>query len=206
MNKADPPNPKPWEIPYSSPESSENRPHAPQKNRQFSPNRPCDDQRKSVRHRPLSQKLNNSNPKPDRHAFPQLHPWARVAAALWAVFLIGGFFIATRLEPNPAGLGTHQQLGLPPCSMQVLLGAPCPSCGMTTSFAHFVRGQFLQSAQANLAGLMLAIVCVVNIPWSGAIAFTGTYRSNYPVSELFLWTVGPITVVAVIQWLFRLGW
>lgn len=171
-----------------------------------SPNRSCDAKRKSIRHPPLSQNLLKSNPKPDRHVTSQLHPLARVASVLWVVFLIGGFYIATTLEPNPEGLGTHQQLGLPPCSMRVLLGGPCPSCGMTTSFAHFVRGQFVKSAQANPAGLLLAIVCAVNIPWAGVMAITGKYRSGYPISELFLWTVGPITVVALVQWIVRLCW
>ena len=35
-------------------------------------------------------------------------------------------------------MGTHQQLGLPPCNFVTLTGYPCPACGMTTSFALLV--------------------------------------------------------------------
>ena len=41
--------------------------------------------------------------------------------ALSAILIIGSLFvIATRLEPASQGLGTHHQLGLPPCSLRVL--------------------------------------------------------------------------------------
>jgi lysylphosphatidylglycerol synthetase-like protein (DUF2156 family) len=40
-----------------------------------------------------------------------------------------------RLDPDPAGLGTHRQLGLGGCAFLILSGMPCPMCGMTTTFA-----------------------------------------------------------------------
>ena len=44
--------------------------------------------------------------------------------------------IARALTPAPAGFGTHEQLGLPPCAFLHWTGFPCPSCGLTTCFAH----------------------------------------------------------------------
>ncbi|RMG09330.1 MAG: DUF2752 domain-containing protein [Planctomycetota bacterium] len=40
------------------------------------------------------------------------------------------------LEPDRRGVGTHEQLGLPPCGFFDLAGGPCPSCGFTTTFAY----------------------------------------------------------------------
>jgi hypothetical protein len=50
--------------------------------------------------------------------------------------LLGGFgliaLLATArwLTPDARGLGTHEQLGLPPCGFYLWYGLPCPSCGM----------------------------------------------------------------------------
>jgi hypothetical protein len=120
------------------------------------------------------------------------------------MFFIGGFFVAARLEPDLRGLGTHQQLGFPPCTVREAFGVPCPSCGMTTSFAHFVRGQFLQAAQANAAGLLLAVFCAVQIPWSLTIAITGRYGFVYSLSEILLWVLLTVTLAGLIQWAIRL--
>ncbi len=165
-------------------------------------NRSCDAGEKKLRHRPLSHNLPNSTPH--RRQTPFLRPVLCAAWGLWGMFLIGGFFVATRLQPDPSGLGTHQQLGLPPCTAREVFGVPCPSCGMTTSFAHFVRGQFLQSAQTNAAGLLLAICCAVQIPWSFKTAITGRHGFVHPLSEILVWFLISLLSVGLIQWGFRL--
>ena len=66
----------------------------------------------------------------------------RLLLVVWSVILLAGFALAARLEPDPRGFGTHQRLGLPPCTFQSMFNIPCPSCGMTTSFANVVRGRF----------------------------------------------------------------
>src|SRR5262245_30550053 len=57
--------------------------------------------------------------------------------------------LARWVTPDERGYGTHEQLGLPPCAFRVVTGLPCPSCGMTTSFAYVVRGQVLVAALTN---------------------------------------------------------
>ena len=59
--------------------------------------------------------------------------------AMVAIGLLLPLGAAVRLQPAREGLGTHQQLGLPPCTFRVLFDRPCPSCGMSTSWAHLVR-------------------------------------------------------------------
>jgi hypothetical protein len=109
-----------------------------------------------------------------------LRTWMRCLLVLMAVALIAVFGIAWWLQPyrdDGAALtsGSHQQLGLPPCTFKELTGRPCPSCGMTTSFALFVRGDLLHSMQANFAGTILAAFCLLTIPWALACAFRGQY-------------------------------
>lgn len=65
--------------------------------------------------------------------------------------------IAATLSPDTTGMGTHQQLGYPPCVWPMVTGYPCPTCGMTTAFAHAVRGRLWSAFLAQPAGLMLAI-------------------------------------------------
>lgn len=92
-----------------------------------------------------------------------------------ALVLIAGFLVALMVTPDPRGYGTHQQFGLPPCTFRLLFGIHCPGCGMTTCFAHFVRGQFVEATRASLAGVVLAATCALMIPWclySAAIART----------------------------------
>jgi hypothetical protein len=77
--------------------------------------------------------------------------------------------VAAMLEPDVRGHGTHVQLGLPPCGFLLLTGAPCPGCGLTTAFAHAIRGDLGPAAVANPFGLLLfALVCAC-VPL-GAIA------------------------------------
>lgn len=72
--------------------------------------------------------------------------------------------IARILKPSPTGLGTHEQLGLPPCFFLQLTGIPCPGCGLTTCFAHSVRLHFYQAFITQPFGLILFALTVASIP------------------------------------------
>lgn len=77
-----------------------------------------------------------------------------------ALFIVGStaYLLGTArgLQPNPTGMGTHLALGLPTCTFILKTGYPCPTCGVTTSFAYFVRGRLLASFHAQPAGFVLA--------------------------------------------------
>lgn len=68
--------------------------------------------------------------------------------------------VAVYLKPDPHGMGTHQQLGLAPCGMVIMTGYPCPTCGMTTAFAHTVRGQFFEALRSQAGGFALALLTI----------------------------------------------
>jgi hypothetical protein len=87
--------------------------------------------------------------------------WQRVLLIFTGCVLVSLLITAACLPPSANGMGTHQQLGLPPCSMVMFFDMRCPACGMTTSWAHLMRGQIVQSAHANTGGLMLALFALV---------------------------------------------
>lgn len=131
-------------------------------------------------------------------------PLGRASLLGTATLLIAGFAVARCLSPDPQGFGTHQQLGLPPCTTRMLFGFPCPGCGMTTCFAHFVRGEFVLAANANLAGVVLASVCALLIPWCIWSAFR---RRLWMVSDPVVFA-GALAIcmssLAVLLWAARL--
>jgi hypothetical protein len=97
--------------------------------------------------------------------------WVRGTLLLIAVGLIAVFGVAAWLNPYLANgearlMETHLQLGLQPCTFKKFTGIPCPSCGMTTSFALLMHGDLWNSLRANAVGTLLAIVCLAFIPWS----------------------------------------
>lgn len=145
----------------------------------------------------------SANSHPVQNAELKLPIILRILSVALCLFLIAGFTLASKLEPSPRGYGTHQQLGLPPCSIQLLFAVPCPSCGMTTSFSWFVRGEILQSANANLAGLYLATLCLLMIPSTLAISF---WNLSLPAKKTQLWVVILSCIyflIAFVQWVVR---
>jgi hypothetical protein len=121
-----------------------------------------------------------------------------------AAGLAGLLGLAKALEPDPRGFGTHVQLGLRPCAFVSLTGRLCPTCGMTTAFAWFMRGRLDRSWQANPAGCLLALLAIPLMGWLVASAVRGE-----PVGSRSL--TGPLTgllvaasVLSLACWLVRL--
>jgi len=107
-----------------------------------------------------------------------LETWHRGLLAGLLTGIVAVFCIAFWLNPygddgKPLRMGTHEQLGFPPCNFVILTGKPCPSCGMTTSFALFVRGDLVNSKQANPVGMLLAGFLILLIPWGLASLWKG---------------------------------
>ncbi len=125
-------------------------------------------------------------------------------------FMIGGLLacllmIAAWLKPDPAGMGTHTQLGLPGCSMFTFLGIRCPGCGMTTSWAYVMNGNLESAIRANLGGVLLCFIAVVASPLLLCIAFRGKPISNGWVAPLTIISLVAAIVISFIEWLFRLA-
>lgn len=81
----------------------------------------------------------------------------RLAAAIFAVLCLALLVVSSCLRPSAEGMGTHTQLGLPACGWLLATGYPCPTCGMTTSFAAAANSSILASARAQPFGTLLAV-------------------------------------------------
>jgi len=124
-----------------------------------------------------------------------------IAGGLLAALLL----TAARLTPSPYGMGTHQQLGLPPCTMIQWFGIRCPSCGMTTSWAHMVRGHILSSLRANSGGALLALAALASSPWLLLSGLRGRWLLVEPRDGVILGAGLTVVVVTIIDWTLRLS-
>ncbi len=96
-----------------------------------------------------------------------------IVLTLLALFGVALWLNPYEVDGSPRRLATHQQLGLPPCTFVAVTGQPCPACGMTTSFALLVRGDVANSLRANWVGTLLALFCLLLIPWGVASIVRG---------------------------------
>jgi hypothetical protein len=118
---------------------------------------------------------------------PRIEPvtvgaWGRILWLAICAACLSLMVIAARLIPSPTGMGTHTQLGLDQCQFALRTGLPCPSCGMTTSFAWFARGNFPASVYVQPMGALLALGTTVTF-WAGLyVVITG--RSVYRLIAL----------------------
>jgi Protein of unknown function (DUF2752) len=127
--------------------------------------------------------------------------WAMVLGAIGLTAVLG---VAHRLEPDPRGYGTHLQLGLSPCMFAQVTGYRCPSCGMTTSFAWFVRGRFDRAWRANPVGSLLAPTCALLIPWLLAGAARGRPVGCRSLESPLIGLVVATVALSLLSWTIRL--
>lgn len=98
----------------------------------------------------------------------------RIVAALVAAVCLTVLVIAAGLSPSPEGSGTHTQLGMPSCGWAVNYGRPCPTCGMTTAFAHAAHLQLWQSFKTQPMGFLLAVGTAAGFWVALYVAATGS--------------------------------
>jgi hypothetical protein len=150
-----------------------------------------------------------SFPQPERPA-PVLPGWVRGTLVLLAGGLMAVFAIALWLRPydtegRPLRMETHRQLGLAPCTFYTLTGLPCPSCGMTTSFALLAHGDLGNSLRANAVGTLLAVFCLFLVPWSLAGALRGRMPFCRSLERFFTRAVIVFLVLLLVRWIVVLG-
>jgi hypothetical protein len=129
----------------------------------------------------------------------------RLTASVLALGLLALLAVAAFLKPDPRGLGTHQQFGLPPCTFRFFFGRPCPSCGMTTSWAHLVRGQLIGALRASVGGTLLGTLAMVSVPWLVVSAARGRWLGWAPNGTTVGWVASAILLVTLIDWGIRLA-
>ena len=129
---------------------------------------------------------------------------SRAAAVAVMLGLIVLFGIARRLEPSPTGYGTHQQLGLPPCTSVALMGMRCPACGMTTAWSYAMRGQWGDACNSNAGGLGLVLIALAYMPAFCYYVARGYWSRQGWLSFSLALSLSAALLVAAGQWLTRL--
>ena len=123
--------------------------------------------------------------------------------AMIGVGLLGLLLLAAVLQPSGTGIGTHRQLGLPPCTFLTVFGVRCPSCGMTTSWSYFVRGQFGQAWSTNAGGACLAVLAALASGWSMFVAVRGELQPS--LRREYALAIGlVVSTVTLVDWVSRL--
>jgi hypothetical protein len=112
--------------------------------------------------------------------------------------------VAGRLTPDPRHNGTHEQLGLPPCTFTVLFGRRCPTCGTTTAWSHLVRGEFFGALAANATGMLAGVMAMAAAPWLLASAARGRWVGPATRSDFGACVIVGLFAMAVIEWCVRL--
>jgi Protein of unknown function (DUF2752) len=136
-----------------------------------------------------------------------VHPlgWPiRLLLLVAAAGILGLLVLARKLEPDPRGFGTHTQLGLRPCSFLRTTGRPCPTCGMTTSFAWVARGQIDRSWRANPAGCVFAVFSVPLMAWLVATAVANQPCGFKSLSRPLVFLIVAAVTLSLAAWLVRL--
>ncbi len=131
-------------------------------------------------------------------------PWKSGEARWKAVLVLVGCIalgsLCAWLKPDDSWIGTSSQLGLAPCSLPTLVGIPCPTCGMTTAFAHAIRGEWLASFRAQPAGFVGALaIGVIGIVALDVLVTGKVWLINW-------YCVSSGWVVAILAGLFIAGW
>lgn len=124
-----------------------------------------------------------------------------IAVAAVSAIVLG---IAHCLHPSVSGMGTHEQLGLAPCRFHALTGIPCPSCGLTTSFAYALHFQFRRAFFASPFGLLLFFAAVFVIPASAVLLWRRTswqqlFETHAAVS-IMVW----VLIAYVVSWIYKI--
>ena len=89
----------------------------------------------------------------------------------WCVITVIGLI----LTPSADGHGTHRQLGFPPCPSVLMLGRPCPGCGLTTSWTSLLHGDLGHSIAAHPFGPLFYFGFTI----SAFVALWAYWRQKY---------------------------
>jgi hypothetical protein len=134
--------------------------------------------------------------------------YSRRDGAVYAATLLAAgavLALARLLTPSPRGVGTHEQLGLPPCTFLRLTGIPCPSCGLTTSFAHAARLHFYEAFVTQPFGLLACAVTLLLIPAAALLLYRRVPLARaFPRRATSRW-LGVVLALYLAAWVYKIA-
>jgi hypothetical protein len=134
----------------------------------------------------------------------RLAPEERLAAVAIAMTLLALLGVARWLEPDPSGVGTHTQLGLPPTFVMERFGTPCPLCGMTTSWAHTMEADLPAAFLTQPAGTLFALAAMALIPLALVMAASGWRPAWLAAPATVRWGFRIAVAVLAVGWVYKL--
>ncbi len=132
---------------------------------------------------------------------PSIDRAVAVAILVIATAIVG---LLLTLQPDPRGLGTHEQLGMEPCGWaQGPNGIPCPTCGVTTAACLVVHLHPIDAVKTQPFG---AVMALAGLALAGAAAFCLAKRKAF--LDLIAWLpygtiVVSFTVLLLASWLYK---
>lgn len=130
---------------------------------------------------------------------------ARVLAGAIAVACAAVLVTASQLSADGQGHGTHEQLGLPPCSWAQAFNAPCMTCGMTTAFTHAAHGDLLASLVTQPMGMLLSIATAAGFWVALLTAATGSRLGERMLGLVNGRSLIALATLAAAAWLYKIA-
>lgn len=129
----------------------------------------------------------------------------RIIGAIVALGCGAILFIGAWMTPAEHGLGTHQQLNMPPCGWILLMDIPCPTCGMTTAVTNAAHGHLLKSFLTQPAGFLFALATTMALFIGIYTAATGS-RVAVVLGSMWTrrttwWLIG----IVALSWLYKIA-
>ena len=75
---------------------------------------------------------------------------------------------------------------------------------MTTAWAHLMHGELIRALQANIGGVLLAVLAMAAAPWLMISAARGRWLIWRPNGSVVGYVSGVTIAIALVQWGFRL--
>ncbi len=108
------------------------------------------------------------------------------------------------LTPDPRGVGTHEQVGLRPCTTMELWGIPCPGCGVTTSVTKATQRNFWGSFKNQPFGFLCFLFGIAFVVWTPIAHFRGRdLWADFNSLRLGRWLVVSC-VLAGLAWAYKI--
>lgn len=124
-----------------------------------------------------------------------------VAVIAVAIATLG---LARYLQPSARGFGTHEQLGLPACTFLTWTGIPCPSCGLTTSFAYAAHGHWWDAFLAQPFGLLAFCLTALSIPLAVYLLYRRIAWEQFLHRRATNRIIYALLVVYLVSWCYKI--
>jgi hypothetical protein len=129
----------------------------------------------------------------------------RLMNACAAISIAFVLLLSFWLRPDPRGFGTHEQLLLHPCAFHEMTGLPCPSCGMTTAFAHMARWQIRDAFFAQPMGTLGFLGCILLLPLTVVATIYGLDLLRIGRRLPWKWIGWTFGLMFLLAWIFKLS-